>query len=133
MYAIYAFCREVDDIADEGGSPAEKQQALAAWRDEIERLYAGRPRRPTTQALLPAVTDYKLPKEEFLAVIDGMAMDAEADLRAPAIADFRLYCRRVAGAVGVLSVHAFGATGPEDRQSGEAGESEVSIGNPGGR
>src|SRR3546814_16850567 len=57
MYAIYAFCREVDDIADEGGSPAEKQQALAAWRDEIERLYAGRPRRPTTQALLQAVTD----------------------------------------------------------------------------
>src|SRR3546814_1524126 len=68
MYAIYAFCREVDDIADEGGSPAEKQQALAAWRDEIERLYAGRPRRPTTQALLPAVTDYKLPKEEFLEI-----------------------------------------------------------------
>src|SRR3546814_17289000 len=65
MYAIYAFCREVDDIADEGGSPAEKQQALAAWRDEIERLYAGRPRRPTTQAPLPAATDYKLPKAAF--------------------------------------------------------------------
>src|SRR3546814_19485459 len=45
--------------------------------------------------------------------IDGMAMDAEADIRAPAMADFRLYCRRVAGAVGVLSVHAFGATEPE--------------------
>lgn len=116
MYAIYTFCREVDDIADEGGTPQEKRQALAAWREEIERLYAGRPTRPTTRALLRAVADYQLPKEEFLAIIDGMAMDAEQDIRAPSLADFRLYCRRVAGAVGVLSVHAFGATEPEARE-----------------
>ena len=115
MYAIYAFCREVDDIADEGGSPAERRQALAAWREEIERLYSGRPTRPTTRALLRPVTDYALPKAEFLAVIDGMEMDAQQDIRAPAMADLRLYCRRVAGAVGVLSVHAFGATEPEAR------------------
>src|SRR3546814_4607899 len=107
MYAIYAFCREVDDIADEGGSAADKQRELAAWREEIERLYAGCPTRPTTQALLRPVRDYALPKAEFIAVIDGMEMDARADIRAPAMADFRLYCRRVAGAVGVLSVHAF--------------------------
>ncbi|MGF1630798.1 MAG: presqualene diphosphate synthase HpnD [Kiloniellaceae bacterium] len=113
MYAIYAFCREVDDIADEGGTPAEKLRALAAWREEIDRLYAGCPSRPTTQALLGPVHDYALPKQEFLAVIDGMEMDARADIRAPAMADFHLYCRRVAGAVGVLSVHAFGATEPE--------------------
>jgi presqualene diphosphate synthase len=113
MYAIYAFCREVDDIADEGGSPEEKLSRLAAWREEIERLYAGRPTRPTTQALLRPVHDYGLPKQEFLAVIDGMEMDARADIRAPSLAEFRLYCRRVAGAVGVLSVHAFGATEPE--------------------
>ena len=115
MYAIYAFCREVDDIADEGGSPAEKQRGLAAWREEIERLYAGRPTQPTSRALLRPVRDYALPKDEFLAVIDGMEMDARADIRAPLMADFRLYCRRVAGAVGVLSVHAFGATEPEAR------------------
>jgi len=115
MYAIYAFCREVDDIADEGGSPAEKQRELTAWRAEIEALYAGRPSRPTTQALLRPVHDYALPKAEFLAVIDGMEMDARADIRAPSMADFRLYCRRVAGAVGVLSVHAFGATEPQAR------------------
>jgi phytoene synthase len=115
MYAIYAFCREVDDIADEGGSPAEKQRGLAAWREEIERLYAGRPTQPTSRALLRPVRDYALPKDEFLAVIDGMEMDARADIRAPLMADFRLYCRRVAGAVGVLSLHAFGATEPEAR------------------
>jgi len=116
MYAIYAFCREVDDIADEGGSPEEKCRALAAWREEIDRLYAGEPRLPTSQALLRPLRDYALPKEEFLAVIDGMEMDARADIRAPSLADFRLYCRRVAGAVGVLSVHAFGATEPEARE-----------------
>jgi phytoene synthase len=113
MYAIYAFCREVDDIADEGGSPAEKQRGLAAWREEIERLYAGRPTQPTSRALLRPVRDYALPKDEFLAVIDGMEMDAREDIRAPSLADFRLYCRRVAGAVGLLSVHVFGVTEPE--------------------
>jgi len=113
MYAIYAFCREVDDIADEGGSPEEKLSALAEWRDEVERLYAGRPTRLTSRALLRPLRDYALPKDEFLAVIDGMEMDARADIRAPSLADFRLYCRRVAGAVGVLSVHAFGAREPE--------------------
>jgi presqualene diphosphate synthase len=116
MYAIYAFCREVDDIADEDGSPAEKRQALAAWREEIERLYAGHPGRPTSRALLRPVHDYDLPKGEFLAVIDGMEMDAREEIRAPAMAEFRLYCRRVAGAVGVLSVHAFGVTEPEARE-----------------
>jgi len=115
MYAIYAFCREVDDIADEGGSFDQRRRDLAAWREEIERLYAGRPSRPTTRALLRPVADYALPKEEFLAVIDGMEMDAREDIRAPSLADFRLYCRRVAGAVGVLSVHAFGAEEPEAR------------------
>jgi len=115
MYAIYAFCREVDDIADEGGSPDEKRRQLADWREEIDRLYAGRPSRPTSLALLRPLRDYKLPKEEFLAVIDGMEMDAREDIRAPSLADFRLYCRRVAGAVGVLSVHAFGAQEPEAR------------------
>jgi len=113
MYAIYAFCREVDDIADEGGTPEQKQRDLAAWREEIERLYAGLPTCPTTRALLRPVNDYHLPKEEFLAVIDGMEMDAREDIRAPSLEDFRLYCRRVAGAVGVLSVHAFGAGEPE--------------------
>src|SRR5690606_38011850 len=115
MYAIYAFCREVDDIADEGGSPAEKQRALAAWREEIERLYHSRPTRAITRALLRPVADYGLPKGECLAIIDGMEMDTQQDIRAPALVDLRLYCRRVAGAVGVLSVRVFGAGEPEAR------------------
>ncbi len=115
MYAIYAFCRAVDDIADEGGTAAEKQRDLALWREEIDRLYSGSPETPIAKALLQPVRDYKLPKEEFHAVIDGMEMDAREDIRAPDMETFRLYCRRVAGAVGVLSVHAFGAEEPEAR------------------
>jgi len=113
MYAIYAFCREVDDIADEPGDLATKLEELAAWRREIEALYAGRPTLPTAKALLRPVADYRLPKAEFLAVIDGMEMDARGPIVAPDVATLRLYCRRVAGAVGQLSVRAFGASGPD--------------------
>lgn len=113
MFAIYAFCREVDDVADEPGEPAAKLAALEAWRQEIEALYAGAPTRPTTKALQPAVAAFELPKAEFLAVIDGMEMDAREDIRAPSLDDYALYCRRVAGAVGMLSIHAFGAKEPE--------------------
>src|SRR3546814_13307612 len=107
MYAIYAFCREVDDIADEGGSAADKQRELAAWREEIERLYAGCPGRPTTQALLRPVRDYGLTKAELIAVIADMEIDARADNSDPAIAHLRPYCRRVDGDRWVLSVRVF--------------------------
>ncbi|MFQ6019054.1 MAG: presqualene diphosphate synthase HpnD [Kiloniellaceae bacterium] len=112
MYAIYAFCREVDDIADEPGATEDKLAALADWRTEITRVYEGRPSRFTACALLEAVQSYDLPKDEFLAVIDGMDMDAREAMVAPGLADFELYCRRVAGAVGCLSVRTFGARGP---------------------
>jgi phytoene synthase len=113
MYAIYAFCREVDDVADEPGPLPAKLVALAEWREEIARLFAGRPTRATTRALQRPIADYKLPEDEFLAVIDGMEMDARGPVVAPSLADLRLYCRRVAGAVGQLSIRAFGASGAE--------------------
>lgn len=113
MYAIYAFCREVDDIADERGAIADKLAALADWRLEIARLYEGRPTKATACALVDAVSTFELPREEFLAVIDGMEMDARESMLAPSEEDFALYCRRVAGAVGRLSIRAFGATEPE--------------------
>ena len=115
MYAIYAFCREVDDIADRDGPIEQKRADLAAWRQEIETLYAGRPSLPTSLALLPAIEAFDLPKAEFLAVLDGMEMDAREAMVAPAMDDLLLYCRRVAGAVGMLSIHAFGDTRPAAR------------------
>jgi phytoene synthase len=113
MYAIYAFCREVDDIADDGGSLEAKRAGLAEWRAEIDRIYAGAPRKPIAQALLTPVNSFSLRKQDFLAVIDGMQMDAETAIVAPDLATLDLYCDRVASAVGHLSVRAFGATEPE--------------------
>ncbi len=113
MFAVYAFCREVDDIADEPGTVEEKLSGLAAWRREVDALYRGDPGRPTTRALAGPVDRYALPREEFLAIIDGMEMDARESLCAPDMETLRLYCRRVAGAVGMLSIRIFGATEPE--------------------
>jgi presqualene diphosphate synthase len=113
MYAVYAFCREIDDVADEPAPVAEKMARLREWRREIERLYEGKPQTLTGRALLPIVHDYGLEREDFLALIDGMEMDAIEDIRAPALGRLELYCDRVAGAVGRLSIRIFGATEPQ--------------------
>jgi squalene synthase HpnD len=112
MFAIYAFCREVDDIADSDAPAAEKRTGLARWRDEIDAIYAGQPQHLIGQALVAPVADYSLRRGDFLAVIDGMEMDAVADIRAPSLAELDLYCARVASAVGHLSVRAFGDDSP---------------------
>ena len=108
MYAVYAFCRAVDDIADDDiGDRAERATQLEAWRTDIESLYAGGA--PGQAALVAeAVRGFALDKADFLAVIDGMAMDVERDMRWPEFAELDLYCDRVASAVGRLSVKIFG-------------------------
>ncbi len=108
MYAIYAFCRIVDDVADEPAPLPDKLAGLAAWRARIGALYAGRTEDAVTRVLLPAVQRYGLRHEDFLAVIDGMQMDTETAIVAPDLATLDLYCDRVAAAVGRLSVRAFG-------------------------
>ena len=108
MYAIYAFCREVDDLADEAGAVEDKLAGLGQWRGEIERLYGGRPRNPVTRALQGPVEEFGLGKEDFRAVIDGMEMDAQPSIRIPDMDELTLYCDRVACAVGRLSVRVFG-------------------------
>jgi phytoene synthase len=117
MYAIYAFCRVVDDIADEETRDfPTKQRELEEWRGKVAALYRGEASDPITRALLGPVQDYGLREEDFLAVIDGMEMDAGEPIIAPALAELDLYCDRVASAVGRLSIRAFGepsATGLE--------------------
>jgi presqualene diphosphate synthase len=108
MYAIYAFCREVDDIADSDDAPAVKQAGLDRWRREIDAIYAGTSALPLGLILAADAATFHLRREDFLAVIDGMAMDAEREIRAPSLAELDLYCDRVASAVGRLSVRAFG-------------------------
>lgn len=108
MYAIYAFCRQVDDIADDqDGDRASRAAALEAWRADIDMLYAGGP--PGRAALVAeAVHRFDLDRADFHAVIDGMAMDVVGDIRWPDAATLDLYCDRVASAVGRLSVRVFG-------------------------
>jgi len=108
MYAIYAFCRIVDDVADEPGPLVEKIAGLTAWRTRIAALYDGRTDDAVTRVLLPAIQRYDLRQDDFMAVIDGMQMDAETVIVAPSLAELDLYCDRVAAAVGRLSVRAFG-------------------------
>ncbi len=108
MYAVYAFCREVDDIADGERPVQHKLAALTAWREEIDGLFAGHPRHLITRALNEPVLRYHLRRRDFHAVIDGMEMDARDAICAPDLATLDLYCARVACAVGHLSIHVFG-------------------------
>jgi phytoene synthase len=115
MYAIYAFCREVDDIADGPEPAAVRMAGLNEWRAEIGRVFEGRPHSLTGRALVGPVRAFGLAKEDFLAVIDGVAMDAREEMRAPTAAMLKQYCARVAGAVGLLSIRAFGDASPRAR------------------
>jgi len=112
MYAIYAFCREVDDIADSDEPEADKRAALDEWRREIDAIFAGRSKRALGRVLAEDAVRFHLRREDFLALIDGMEMDAGAPIQAPSLAELDLYCDRVASAVGRLSVRAFGVATP---------------------
>jgi phytoene synthase len=107
MFEIYSFCRKVDDIADEAGRRDTRFEQLRGWRADIDALYAGTPPSQLS-GLARSVRSFDLQREDFLAVIDGMEMDVVADIRAPDLATFDLYCDRVASAVGRLSVRVFG-------------------------
>ncbi|MBA2587710.1 MAG: presqualene diphosphate synthase HpnD [Alphaproteobacteria bacterium] len=108
MFAIYAFCRKVDDIADDGvGTRAERHEKLNQWRADLRGLYAGTIA-PQVRFLAPAIARYGLRLQDFLAVLDGMDMDVTEDIVAPDIAALDLYCDRVASAVGRLSIKIFG-------------------------
>ncbi|MBL6615001.1 MAG: presqualene diphosphate synthase HpnD [Reyranella sp.] len=108
MFAIYMFCRLVDDIADDGTRPRPaRAEALAAWRRDLDDLYAGRPAGQASFLQEP-VKAFGLKQSDFLDVIHGMEMDVAEDIRAPDLATLGLYCDRVAVAVGRLSVRVFG-------------------------
>ncbi|MFZ1992182.1 MAG: presqualene diphosphate synthase HpnD [Alphaproteobacteria bacterium] len=109
MFAIYAFCRAVDDIADDGiGDAASRTRELHAWRSDIDALYGGSsPQR--LKFIEGTIKRFGLKREDMLAVIDGMQMDVDEEMQGEAdLAKVDLYCDRVASAVGRLSVKVFG-------------------------
>ena len=114
IIALYAFCREVDDVVDEVSDPDVAGAKLAWWRREIAAVFGGRPSHPVALALQGIVHEFDLPEAHFQEVIDGMAMD----LAQHRYLDFRgleLYCHRVAGVVGLMSAEIFGYVDPATR------------------
>ncbi len=107
MFEIYAFCRQVDDIADSSEPRAVRREELNRWRADINELYAGNPT-SRTAGLVGPLRDFGLRREDFHSIIDGMEMDVVSDIRAPDEATLEEYCDKVASAVGRLSVRIFG-------------------------
>ena len=105
--ALYAYCREVDDVVDECSDAGVARTKLLWWREEVGKLYAGTPQHPVTQALAPAIAAYGIQQQHMLELIDGMAMDLDYN-RYPDFDTLKLYCHRVAGVVGLMSASIFG-------------------------
>jgi 15-cis-phytoene synthase len=113
LYAVYAFCRFVDDIADEY-SAREPQKLLARWRLELNRVYDGEPTRPVSRALADSARRFAIPRRYFEEVIDGVEMDLSRT-RYRTFDALRLYCYRVASAVGLICIEIFGYSDPAAR------------------
>jgi squalene synthase HpnD len=114
MFEVYSFCRMVDDVADSNAPRSWRLERLADWRQNIDALYSGRV--PAgLEALARANARFSLQKEDFLAVIEGMEMDAAEDICAPGLEQLDLYCDRVACAPGRLSVRIFGMDEPNGK------------------
>jgi phytoene synthase len=113
--ALYAFCREVDDVVDETSEPDVARAKLAWWREEVHAAFVGTPQHPVAQALKPVVAAYALEEAHFQAVIDGMAMDLERN-RYLDFVELEAYCHRVAGVVGLMSAEIFGYANPATRE-----------------
>jgi 15-cis-phytoene synthase len=113
LYAVYAFCRFVDDIADDDTikNPAEM---LTRWRDELRNVFDGIPVRPVSRALADNIARFNIPRRYFDEVIDGVEMDLSRR-RYETFDELSLYCRRVASAVGLICIEIFGYRNPATR------------------
>jgi 15-cis-phytoene synthase len=117
--ALYAYCREVDDVVDEIRDPGVARLKLEWWRGEVDRMFAGEPQHPVTQALLPHLQPFDLTRSRLREVIDGMQMDLDQN-RYLDFTGLALYCRRVAGVVGEMASMIFGRTDPRTLEYADA-------------
>ena len=116
MFSIYAFCRIVDDIADDLENIKVKKNKLMAWKKKIEDIYQDKKVKSSIEKELKySIQTFKLKKLDFLAILDGMMMDAEKNIKFPTKKELNLYCDRVAVAVGYLSIKIFGLSNKEKK------------------
>jgi phytoene synthase len=107
--ALYAFCREVDDVVDECSDANVARTTLNWWRSQVAEIYGGKPQHPVAKALVPVVQQFNMSREHLLEIIDGMEMDLD-QARYPDFKSLQLYCYRVASVVGLLAAEIFGYT-----------------------
>jgi 15-cis-phytoene synthase len=112
MYAVYAFCRSVDDVADGTASACEKQGLLDEWRRELDRCYDGKAQHPITVKLAQSLQQFPIPKEHFAELIAGVEIDLTHH-RYPTFRELYDYCYRVAGVVGLMCIEIFGYRNPK--------------------
>jgi phytoene synthase len=117
LHAVYAFCRFIDDIADEESSH-DAVALLKRWRDEVDRVYGGEPTRAISRALADSARHFNIPREHFDEIITGVEMDLTRN-RYATFEELRRYCYRVASAVGLICIEIFGYTNPAARDYAE--------------
>jgi len=112
MTALYAYCREVDDVVDNCSDHHVAGNKLNWWREEIHRIFHGIPNHPVSIALKSAINNYPLKEKYFQELISGMEMDLHA-AQYSSFNELSLYCYRAASVVGLLSIEIMGYTGPD--------------------
>ena len=115
MYAVYAFCRILDDVVDLGGVAEVQRRELARWRRELARCFEGAPEEPVAQHLAQVLRRFPIPRGALEAIIDGVEMDLDHS-RYETFEDLYPYCYRVAGAVGLCCIEIFGYSDPRCRE-----------------
>ena len=115
MYAVYAFCRSVDDVVDLGGEPSLQRKELERWRQEVARCYEGIPQDPVTEQLARAIRVFPIPRQALEEIVAGVQMDLERSSY-ETFEELSLYCYRVAGAVGLACIEIFGYTDPRAKE-----------------
>jgi len=114
IFAAYAFSRHTDDLVDDAESPEAAERELAAWRDELDACYRGRPTHPVTQSLREAIDRYAIPREHFENLVDGVEMDLHRS-RYATFDELSEYCYKVASTVGLICIEIFGYSNPAAR------------------
>jgi len=123
LFAVYAFCREVDDIADGDAGVADPIRALETWTARIDDVFDGSAQTPLERTLVTAIERFGLRKADFLAIIEGMLMDAHGPIQRPDFETLTHYCDCVASAVGRLCIRIFGdASDAAKRLASEQGQ-----------